>query len=497
MANGVVLLAWLLSHTTHTLATATPTLLLSSAGLTPLAVSNAPGPLTLMSVSNAQGESTETSNAKVPAIASAPAAKVEHASILGNHHVWFLMGLAVACLAAAIVRIEVGPAEQGAAQSLLVSEKDDLQKLLHLGFCAVALNISMLLWGISQEFVMSTAYSDAQGSVERVPSTLNVVFWNRVSTFLFSGLLLAMQGTSCSSQGILMSALPAASNAMASWCQYSSLQYISFALQTTAKTSKIAPVLIIDSLRGKPHAAHDYVEAFMLVTALVVFGFEVESARVDGAVTTMTGVMLLAGLIAADSLTPHCQDAMFTAHPEMKPIQATFGMAGFTCIAITLIQLRNGMFAASLAFLARHPDAVLHIAVLALSSTTTQYFITYTIKHHGPVVFTVVVSIRQVLSVGLSAVLFGHRLSSTALLAMTMVFGMVISRAFRHGNAQKDSINSPPPLEGQPLLTSAMHPVTYPDQPLQWPLAWLSAAHSRGAGDKKVAQPLDKRASMP
>lgn len=430
--------------------------------------------------------------------------KVMHNSALNKRSTWLFMGMAVLCVAAAVFRIEVASSSwepvnfrrafgkgQGDAESLLAPEqedkrqaqspddkgkRDEWQDFSHLIFCAVALNISMLLWGISQEFVMSNKYEDAQGKVETVPSTLNIVLWNRFSTFLFSGLVLAIQGKPWHCEGMAMNALPAASNACAAWCQYSSLQYISFALQTTAKTTKLAPVLIIDGLRGKAHSVVDYVEAIVLVSALLVFGLEMEGGT--GGMTTMTGVLLLVGLIAADSFTPHCQDAMFTAYPEMAPLQATFAMAGFASVGIILFQLCNGMLFASWAFLARHPEAILHVAVLASSSTMTQYFITYTIKHHGPVVFTLLVSVRQIFSVGISAVIFQHKISHVAMLAMAMVFCMVIGRAIRPRNQQQDS------AESAPLAERPLTPRT-PGRPVYWWADWLRWVLNGRAGYKK------------
>ncbi|CAK9096444.1 unnamed protein product [Durusdinium trenchii] len=76
-------------------------------------------------------------------------------------------------------------------------------------------------------------------------------------------------------------------------------------------------------------------------------------------------------------------------------------------------------------------QAMLHMLVLSLASTLTQYMISYTIKHFGPVVFTIIASTRQVISVLISAVLFSHHMSGVALVAMFIMFGTLMLRSVR------------------------------------------------------------------
>jgi adenosine 3'-phospho 5'-phosphosulfate transporter B2 len=69
--------------------------------------------------------------------------------------------------------------------------------------------------------------------------------------------------------------------------------------------------------------------------------------------------------------------------------------------------------------------------LLSASSAVVQYFITYTVKHFGPVVVTVIVSIRQMISVFISSFFFTHTLTPVAMIAMFMAFFVVISRSMR------------------------------------------------------------------
>jgi len=98
------------------------------------------------------------------------------------------------------------------------------------------------------------------------------------------------------------------------------------------------------------------------------------------------------------------------------------------------------------------------------------------------VVFTLLVSVRQVLSVALSALLFGHNMSSVAVLAMAMVFCMVISRAIRPW-AEQDSISNE--------SSSAAAMQLFPSEPsvrpeaTHWSGLWLRWVSNGRAGYKK------------
>merc|ERR1740123_1390918 len=136
----------------------------------------------------------------------------------------------------------------------------------------------MLLWGVSQEFVMSNDYGQKEGKADKVPSALFVVFCNRVSSALFSAGMVWLHGQSFRIPGTMTAAIVALTNCLSSWCQYQSLYYISFQLQTMTKSAKMLPILLLGSCRGKRHTVLEYAETLVVVCALAVFGFETESA---------------------------------------------------------------------------------------------------------------------------------------------------------------------------------------------------------------------------
>lgn len=378
--------------------------------------------------------------------------KVQHIRLLNREGFWLLMGSVIFLVAAAVVTVEVNETRMGkeanereplkncgsAGNGTFGDSADGKPKkkpaakavstFLQLAFCVAGLNVSMLLWGVAQEFVITNEYVDKHGISSHMPSALFLVFCNRLGSVLFSGLLCGLLSEPVGVDTFFAAGTPAITNLLASWCQYSSIEYISFPLQTTAKSAKLLPVLLINVLRGKKQTFLDFAEAVVITSAVVIFGLETDGQEADVNVQGK-GVMLLCGMMFFDSVTPHMQDLLFQKRPQVLVIQATFSMSLFACVLSSVVLLSHGHFGECFVFMQSHPEAILHLLVLSLCSTLTQFLITYTIKHFGPVVFIIIVTTRQVISVCLSSVLFMHHVSLLACVAAVIVFGTVVVRA--------------------------------------------------------------------
>merc|ERR1719181_2206932 len=108
-----------------------------------------------------------------------------------------------------------------------------------------------------------------------------------------------------------------------------------------------------------------------------------------------------------------------------------FSTALLSSIALALPQVLSGSIVSSLSLIYTHPVALLHLTVLAVASAMVQYFLIFTVQQFGPVVVTIIVSIRQMLSVVASCILFHHRMTSLAIVAMLITFFVVFVRAVR------------------------------------------------------------------
>lgn len=382
--------------------------------------------------------------------------KVEHSAILKDVRFWWCLAGLIFLVAIAVITVEISKSQDAAkevskeamaeqaveANNEAVSASEHAMPKDHytgetmkqLCFCVIGLNAAQIFWGISQEYVMTATYIGENGKKDSIPSALFLVLCNRIMSVLFSAMLLGIRAKPFLFRGYRSSFFPAATNTVASWCQYWSLNYISFELQTAAKTAKLLPVVVISFFRGKQYSFQDFAEAITITASCIVFGLETETdSRGEhfASHAAIVGVALVAANILLDAMTPHLQDAMFKETPELDTVQATFAMSCFSVGMLLVVLLFSGSLFSSVRFLITHHDALLHIFVLSAGSTLTQYMISYTIKHFGPVVFASISSLRQVLSVLLSGVLFLHPISSLAWVTLIMMVGTVILRAWR------------------------------------------------------------------
>jgi adenosine 3'-phospho 5'-phosphosulfate transporter B2 len=76
-------------------------------------------------------------------------------------------------------------------------------------------------------------------------------------------------------------------------------------------------------------------------------------------------------------------------------------------------------------FLAANPIALRYNVITAITSASGQLFIFYTIKEFGPIIFTIIMTTRQMFSICLSAFIFGHHISGKASFGATLVFSVI------------------------------------------------------------------------
>jgi len=95
-------------------------------------------------------------------------------------------------------------------------------------------------------------------------------------------------------------------------------------------------------------------------------------------------------------------------------------------------------------FLLVNPQALKYNIITAITSATGQLFIFYTIKEFGPIVFTIIMTTRQMLSICLSAALFDHYISPKAAAGAVLVFAVLFYQICRKYNARQKVVASSP-----------------------------------------------------
>jgi adenosine 3'-phospho 5'-phosphosulfate transporter B2 len=82
----------------------------------------------------------------------------------------------------------------------------------------------------------------------------------------------------------------------------------------------------------------------------------------------------------------------------------------------------TGDFPIVLEFLRANPIVFRYNIITAITSASGQLCIFYTIKEFGPIVFTIIMTTRQMFSICISAIVFGHSISAKAFVGAFLVF---------------------------------------------------------------------------
>jgi solute carrier family 35 (adenosine 3'-phospho 5'-phosphosulfate transporter), member B2 len=299
------------------------------------------------------------------------------------------------------------------------------------GLCFCGLQISYLTWGYMQELIMTTTFNPTEHVPDgKFPSAAFCVFSNRFLAVLVALVTVRYKHGAffANNKAPLAAFTPCAlSNTMSSWSQYASLKYVSFPVQTVFKSSKIIPVMIMGKvLKGTSYRTAQYVEAALITIGVAIFSVLSKSSD-KGTTTQVIGLIFLISYVCFDSFTSQWQDKVYTQYgrPNVDPYQMMLGV-NMSAICITTLGLVvSGDLPIVLEFLARNPEAFHYNIITAITSASGQLCIFYTIKEFGPIVFTIIMTTRQMFSICISAVVFGHYISPMAATGAILVFAVI------------------------------------------------------------------------
>ncbi|KAG2453875.1 hypothetical protein HYH02_002081 [Chlamydomonas schloesseri] len=307
---------------------------------------------------------------------------------------------------------------------------------------------ALLVYGLLQERIVTIGF----GAEKEVFShSIFLVLCNRLVTVAMALLYLVCSRTTTAPAAPLKSyASVSLTNVIATACQYEALQYVSFAVQTLAKSAKALPVMLWSTLyMRKRFKVSEYLHAFCITLGCSVFILtgHVRSRVADKAlaraavVVEGTGmgvegdaalVLIGGGLMVlylfVDGLTSTWQDSMFRGYPVSVADQVLYttsfsmGLSFIGCVA-------THQLLPPLAFLARNPEAIAWILALSVASALVQLVISWTIKRYGAVVFATIMTTRQFFSILLSSVVFLTPLTLGQWAGTLLVFGAIYAKA--------------------------------------------------------------------
>ncbi|KAM7522245.1 hypothetical protein LguiA_012147 [Lonicera macranthoides] len=336
--------------------------------------------------------------------------------------------------------------------------KKDNKLLLKGAFAVTGIMSTLIIYGILQERIMRVPYGPNK---EFFKYSLFLVFCNRITTSAVSaGTLLVSKKALDPVAPFYKYCVVSISNILTTTCQYEALKYVSFPVQTLAKCAKMIPVMIWGTLiMQKKYKGRDYLLAFLVTIGCSLFilfpASEEMSPYSRGRESTVWGVSLMVGYLGFDGFTSTFQDKLFKGY-DMEIHNQIFYTTLCSCVLSLTGLILQGHLIMAIDFVSRHSDCFFDIALLSTVATASQFFISYTIRTFGALTFATIMTTRQLASIFLSCVWFGHPLSLEQFIGAVIVFGSLYTRSFWRDKPQKllssenteneDSI----PLKGNP-----------------------------------------------
>lgn len=241
--------------------------------------------------------------------------------------------------------------------------------------------------------------------------------------------------------------LVAITSSLASPFGYASLAHIDYITFILAKSCKLLPVMFLHlTIFQKSYPLYKYLVVFLVTAGVAVFTIyhpTSSSKKSKGPTESSTWGLLLLGVnLLFDGLTNTTQDHIFTIHkpysgPQMMVAQnllSTMLTIGFLLLSPLLPStLAAGSHPdelnAALGFISRNPAVLPDILSFAACGAVGQIFIYYTLSHFSSLLLVTVTVTRKMLTMMLSVVWFGHKLTEMQWFGVALVFGGVGAEA--------------------------------------------------------------------
>jgi len=309
----------------------------------------------------------------------------------------------------------------------------------------------LLIYGLLQERIMSGEYDG-----ERFGTSVFLVFMNRMVAVVFALCMAVAKGESLWNVAPLWKYVAVSvSNVYASACQYEALKYVSFPVQMLGKSFKMMPVMVWGmAVGGKSYKLMDWCVAAAVtggVTEFLMTG-PISSKHATG--TSLFGLGLLGMFLLLDGFTSTYQEVLFKEYRTSKYNQMIYVNLG-SCVVSSVTVLLSGSFGAAFAFIGAHPAFLFDASLLSASAVAGQWFIYSQVKEFGALVFAATMNVRQVASILLSYVTYGHSITALQVLGLVAVFSALFFKSAQSMMATDSDAEKKPFVEKAEVRPSA------------------------------------------
>lgn len=342
---------------------------------------------------------------------------------------------------------------------------------------AAALHGCFLSYGVFKEVLVTR---------DHIASPVLVLSSRLMSIICSAMYLLVTEGRISLGAPLLSMSAFAFTNEASTWAGYEMLKYLSFPVQVMAKSVKMLPNMIMGRVvNGTKYSVYQYGQSVAAIICVGIMHFTDEAhegkdaagsgkgrhgalngqAEMSESYKLGMGIAMLIVFFVTDSFTSQWQTAIYTKHPKITQTQMMLGgnLLGLVFTSSTLFASWSKI-SASLAVAMDSPEIMWRIVGLGIVSALGQFCIYSAIRMLGSLSFTWIMTARQLLSVLISLVFFGHGINVVKLLCILTVFAImswkqlsklpekIIQMKRRNSKPQIDASSSPTaytPSDGQ------------------------------------------------
>jgi len=323
---------------------------------------------------------------------------------------------------------------------------------VRLATCVVGIISSLLVYAYLQERIMALPLTtDAAGQPVFFRDSLFLVLQNRLYAALAAVFVLLWQGDRSGMRPqapLYKYASVSLSNVVATWAQYSALAWVSMPTQTLGKCAKMIPVLVWGSIMsGKRYTLSDYGVAAAVAAGCTLFLLAGNiQAKYSAEQNSLYGLVLMVVYLAFDGFTSTFQEKLFRGYPMSTYNQMLFVNLTSACISFLGVA-SSGRLAADLQLCWQYPRLFIDASVLSAAAVIAQFFITYTIKEFGALVYATVITTRQILTILLSNLFFAHGLTVQQWCGAAIVFSALYLKSYTQQMSRRATKPAAAPLD--------------------------------------------------
>jgi UDP-galactose transporter B1 len=241
--------------------------------------------------------------------------------------------------------------------------------------------------------------------------------------------------------------LVAITSSLASPFGYASLAHIDYVTFILAKSCKLLPVMFLHlTIFRKRYPVYKYLVVGLVTAGVAIFTLHNPSSKKKGSKggdNSTWGLFLLGVNLLFDGLTNSTQDHIFSTFrpytgPQMMVAQNLLSTFLTVAYLVALPLLPSSVLSAlsipassttelssAMSFLRVHPAVLKDVLGFAACGAVGQIFIYVTLARFSSLLLVTVTVTRKMLTMMLSVVWFGHRLSGMQWLGVGLVFGGV------------------------------------------------------------------------